>query len=233
MSRKQQTKIGRQLHEISDLSQQRLTQQSGFTRWMGIQGPNWLKYLLLVSFFGVFGLWLTSDGGGDRVKGTQEVVENVTSWTNAYDQDLLNDMGALMAEMGYGELSIQELSDLRDNGVTANFTAKIRDLGYTDVTLEELKSLRTHDVSATFTSMMHELGYDQITLDELKRLRDNGVTAYYTSNVHDLGYSDITIDELISLQNARMSISDIKRAQSELGKNVSIERLVRYGISNQ
>jgi hypothetical protein len=233
MSTQNKKKIGQQLDQINDLSRQRLTQQSNFSRWMGVQSPSWLKYLLLFSFFGVFGLWMTSSGGEQVTNNTSEVVENVTSWTNAPDQDLLNRMGAWMSEMGYGNLSNSDLAELRRNGVTATFTSKIRELGYTDVTLDELVSLRQHDVSGTFASMMHELGYSDITLDELKRLRDNGVTAYYTSNVHDLGYDDITIDELISLQNARMSISDIRRAQSELGEDVSIDRLVRYGISNQ
>lgn len=232
MSTQNRSNIGRKLREIDNLSSQHIT-QSNMPRWMSVQSPNWLKYTLLAGFFVVFGLWMFQPNSSESSRVTPSVVEDVSRWANTPDRDLLQAMGSWMAEMGYGQLSEEELIELRQNGVTATFTSKIRELGYTDVTLDELVSLRQHDVSHTFASMMHELGYEDLTLDDLKRLRDNGVTAYYTSNVHDLGYRNITIDQVISLKNARMSISDIKRAQQELGDDVTVEELVRYGISNQ
>jgi hypothetical protein len=232
MSTRNKPKLSQKLREIDDLSSQRLS-ESGMPRFMSVQSPNWVKYTLLAGFLFIFGLWMFQPSANQSANGSQNVVEDVTRWANTPDQDLLNAMGSWMQEMGYGELSNEELVDLRQNGVTATFTSKIRELGYTDITLDELVSLRQHDVSATFASMMHELGYTDLTLDDLKRLRDNGVTAYYTSNVHDLGYKNITIDQLISLKNARMSLTDIKRAQSQMGDDVSVEELVRYGISNQ
>ena len=96
---------------------------------------------------------------------------------------LIREMGAWMQRMGYGELTVEQLKDLRKKGVTATFTSKIRDLGY-DPTLEDLVLLQNHDVSATFASMMHSLGYTSLTLADLIRLRTHEVTAHYTSNLH-------------------------------------------------
>jgi hypothetical protein len=145
---------------------------------------------------------------------------------------LIREMGAWMQRMGYGELTVEQLKDLRKKGVTATFTSKIRDLGY-DPTLEDLVLLQNHDVSATFASMMHSLGYTSLTLADLIRLRTHEVTAHYTSNLHDLGYKEITIDDLIRLKDAQVSISNVKKLNKNRLQLATIDELVRFGISNQ
>lgn len=147
-------------------------------------------------------------------------------------EDLLNRMNALMIEMGYADLTHEQLTELRNQGVTATYISNIRSLGYEDLTLDDAVRLAQADVSSAFTAMMLELGY-QPGVDDLVQLRRAGVTAFYTSNVHDLGYRDVTFDQLIRMQRIGVSTDLIRQLQQERGEDVPLEDIIRYRISNQ
>jgi len=159
-------------------------------------------------------------------------VESVTNVATGPSQDLLNRMNARMAEMGYADLTDDDLRSLREDGVTATYISNIRSLGYEGLTLEQARSLARADASSAFIAMMLELGYD-LTVDELVQLRDAGVTAFYTSNIHDLGYRDVTTDQLIRMQRIGVTTTLIEELQAERGEDVPLEEIIRYRISNQ
>ncbi len=149
------------------------------------------------------------------------------------DEALIDRMGVWMGEMGYGELSRDQLVELREAGVTATFTSRLRELGYTDLTLEELKRMRQAGVTETFAGMMHELGYKDLTKEDLILLKQRGLTADFTAKVQNLGYPDISKEDLIRLQNYNVTTSFIERAQTELGKDATIDDIIRFKIRNQ
>lgn len=137
-----------------------------------------------------------------------------------------------MEEMGYGDLSREELIELRQQGVTATFASRIRDLGYNDITLDEVVRLNQKDVSSTFAAMMKGLGYN-LSVGDLVELRRHDVTAYYTSNLHNSGYSDITKEELVRLKDTGVETSKVQELINNSEQQPTIEELIRYHISNQ
>lgn len=198
----------------------------------GISSPRWLKSMLLAGFLGAFLVYAGINYMGGSAESVENSFEMVQNWSSQPSEQLLQDMGSWMAEMGYGDLSREQLIELRKQGVTATFTSRMRDLGYTDLTLDQLVNLRQNDVSSTFAAMMKELGYD-LTVDELINLRQHDVTAYYTSNLHDLGYSDVTKEELIRLKDTGVRTSEARHLIEQDGEKPSIDELIRYHISNQ
>ncbi len=200
----------------------------------GLSSPSWLKKILFAGFLGSFllyaGINYIGSGNSSTVSDTVTAVQN---WANQPDEELLEGMGTWMEEMGYTDLTREDLIELRQQGVTATFTSRMRDLGYSDLTLDEVVRLSQNDVSSTFAAMMKELGYD-LTIDDLVELRQHDVTAYYTSNLHDLGYTDITKEELIRLKDTGVTTSEAEALIEEQGGELpSIEQLIRYHISNQ
>jgi hypothetical protein len=141
-------------------------------------------------------------------------------------------MNARMIEMGYTDLTDDELRSLREKGVTATYISNIRSLGYENLTLEDASRLARADASSTFIAMMIELGYD-LTVDDLVQLRDAGVTALFTSMVHDLGYQDVTQEQLIRMQRMVVDPRLIEELQAERGEDITLEEIIRYRISNQ
>lgn len=161
-------------------------------------------------------------------------IDNIVQELNQPDEDLLNRMGAWMTEMGYGELTQEELIGLRNEGVTATYTSQIRDVGYTDVSLEQLIALQNADVSATFARMMKELGYD-LSVQDLVELRNNNVTAFFTSNMMDLGYTmeELTKENLMRMRSIGVTHQLAERRMNETGIKQSVDELIRHIISNQ
>lgn len=194
-------------------------------------GPKWLRYLLFSSFFAVFLAY-----AGIKYVGSPNIdlnpVSEFTTWINQPNEELLEGMGTWMEEMGYTDLSREDLIDLRQQGVTATFTSRMRDLGYSDLPLDQVVRLAQNDVSSTFAAMMKELGYE-LSIDDMVQLRQHGVTAYFTGNMHDLGYTDITTDELIRLRDTGVSTSDVQRLIEQGEELPTIEEIIRYRISNQ
>lgn len=178
------------------------------------------------------GLSFVTGTGFFSSSGPVDFVESVTTAATGPSQDLLNRMNARMIEMGYTDLTDDDLRSLREDGVTATYISNIRSLGYAVLTLDDARQLARADVSSTFAAMMIELGYD-LTVDDMVQLRDAGVTAYYTSNIHDLGYRDVTADQLIRMRQIGVTPSLIEELQAERGEDVSLEDIIRYRISNQ
>jgi len=197
----------------------------------GLSSPKWLKGILFAGFLAAFLLY----AGFNYIGSSQSLdhsVSSVENWVNQPDEDLLTGMGNWMNDMGYKNLSRQDLIDLRKEGVTATFTSRMHDLGYANLTLDQLVKLRQNDVSSTFAAMMKELGYD-LSIDDLIELRQHDVTAYYTSNLHDLGYKDITKEELIRLKDTGVSITEVKKLVNDNKTRPSIDEIIRYHISHQ
>jgi hypothetical protein len=163
--------------------------------------------------------------------GPSEIISTVTDF-GAPSQDLLDRMNELMVEMGYTDLTEDDLISLREDGVTATYISNVRSLGFNDLTLDDARRLARADASSAFMAMMIELGYD-LTIDDFEQLRNAGVTAFYTSNIHDLGYRDVTPEQLIRMQRIGVSTSLIEKLQAERGEDVPLEDIIRYRISNQ
>ncbi|MAO66024.1 MAG: hypothetical protein CL666_13600 [Balneola sp.] len=161
-------------------------------------------------------------------------IENIVQELSQPNEDLLNRMGAWMTEMGYGELTHEELIALRNEGVTATYTSQIREVGYTEVTTEQLVALQNADVSATFARMMKELGYE-LSIQDLIDLRNNNVTAFFTSNMMDLGYTmdELTKENLMRMRNIGVTHQLAERRMNEAGSKLTVDELIRYMISNQ
>lgn len=191
---------------------------------------NFTRNFLLIAIFLVVGLYFVQDISRTSLNPVNSIVNTFNF--DGYSEDLLNSMNELMVEMGYTNLTHEDLTELRDEGVTATYISNIRSLGFTDLTLDEAVRLANSGVSSTFMAMMIELGYD-LTIDQFIELERAGVTAYYTSNIHDLGYTDVTTDQLIRMQQIDVTPELIQSLQEERGEDIPLEDIIRYRISNQ
>lgn len=217
------------LEENESASRNLQHKRAGFLGRSGVS--NLSGYLLFGAFLISFILYASTRYS---IPGQQASppMQEFFSWTDQPDDQLLEDMGAWMEEMGYTDLTTDDLVDLRRQGVTATFTSRMRDLGYSDLTIDDLVRLRQNDVSSTFAAMMKELGYE-LSIEDLVQLRQYDVTAYFAGNMHDLGYTGITKDELIRLRDTGVTISEVQQLVQNDESLPPIGQLIRHHISNQ
>lgn len=189
------------------------------------------NYILLFAFVATL-LFYTGNRVGDFFSGINPI-DDIVQAIDAPSEDIIVGMGNWMQDMGYGELTREQLLDLRSEGVTATYTSQIRDVGY-EPTLEQLVELQRADVSATYARMMKELGYD-LTIEQLAETRRNEVTAFFTSNMMDLGYTleEMPVDKLIGMRSVGVSHSMAERLADERRERPTVDELIRYAISNQ
>lgn len=230
MSQKNKNRKTNYRDSAGDSLSEFLTKYERETPQVESSSNNFTRNFLLVSIFVVMGLYFVQDISRISLNPINSIVNTINF--DGYSEDLLNSMNELMVEMGYTGLTHEDLTELRDEGVTATYISNIRSLGFTELSLDEAVRLANAGVSSTFMAMMMELGYD-LTLDEFIELERADVTAYYTSNVHDLGYTDVTTDQLIRMQRIGVTPELIQSLQEERGEDVPLEDIIRYRISNQ
>ncbi len=189
------------------------------------------NYILLFAFIATL-LFYTGNRVGDFLSDINPI-DDIAQAISEPSEDIIVGMGNWMADMGYGELSREELLELRSEGVTATYTNQIRDVGY-EPSLEQLVILQRADVSATYARMMKELGYD-LTIEQLAETRRNEVTAFFTSNMLDLGYTleEMPVEKLIGMRSVGVSHNMAERLNAERGERLTVDELIRYAISNQ
>lgn len=207
-----------------------LKENSSVTAHRPPENNNFVSKVLLIAVIVVLGLYVVKDISSSAFNPLSAVVDTFQS-VGGPSESLLNSMNALMIEMGYTDLSHDDLRELRAEGVTATYISNIRALGFTELTLDEAVSLANSNVTTTFMAMMMELGYD-LTIDEFAQLRRANVTAHYTSNVHDLGFRDVTKDQLIRMRSIGVTTNLIERLQQG-NADITLEEIIRYRISNQ
>ena len=79
-----------------------------------------------------------------------------------------------LKEAGYGNLRVDEINQLRNNGVEPEFPREARRLGY-DFTPEELAQLRTHGVDSQYLRHLQDTGMRNLSADQITQLRIHGV----------------------------------------------------------
>lgn len=227
------TKFRNLKNDLKDLEDDTVSQLNQSSLDKSSNSGKLSNYILLFAFIATLTFYV-----GSRFNFSELNIDNpldrIEQAINEPNQDLLNRMGAWMTEMGYGELTNEELVALRNEGVTATYTNGIREVGYTDVTLDQLVELQRSDVSSTYARMMKELGYD-LSVDELIETRNAGVTANFTSRMMDLGYTkeELTKENLMRLRRVEVTDRTAARLIEERGEKPTIDELVRFRISNQ
>ncbi|MAB66378.1 MAG: hypothetical protein CL662_06025 [Bacteroidetes bacterium] len=208
---------------VSQLNQGRLDKNSNSGKLS--------NYILLFAFIATLVFYV-----GSRIdySGINDIPDRIEQAISEPSEDLLLGMGAWMTEMGYGELSREELINLRREGVTATETQQLHDIGYTDITLDQLVELQNAGVSSDYARMMKELGYS-LTIEELAETRRAGVTANFTSRMMDLGYTkeELTKENLMRMRGVNVTDGIAARLMEQRGERLTVDELVRYRISNQ
>lgn len=227
------TKFRNLKNDLKDLEEDTTSQLNQSSLDKSSNSGKLSNYILLFAFIATLTFYVGSRFDFSEVS-IDNPLDRIEQAINQPNEELLSGMGTWMTDMGYGELSREELLDLRSEGVTATYTNAIRDLGYTEVTLDQLVELQRADVSSTYARMMKELGYS-LTVEELAETRRAGVTANFTSRMMDLGYTqeELTKENLMRMRGVDVTDRTASRLIEERGERPTIDELVRYKISNQ
>jgi beta-lactamase regulating signal transducer with metallopeptidase domain len=112
--------------------------------------------------------------------------------------------GSLLAALvanGYGDLSVDEIIDLKNNGVSADFVSGMNHSGWGKLTPRELVDLQTHGISPDYLQRIHQAGFNNLTLQDVIEMRMHGVRPENVREIHSLGFGPYRPKQAIEFAN--------------------------------
>jgi len=132
-----------------------------------------------------------------------------------------------MTEVGYTNLTVDELIKLRDHGVTPNFLKELKALGYGLPPVEMAIRLADHGVRTGYIKKLAEMGYKKLSFEELIRAADHGVRPEIIEALGAAGYKNLSLEQIIRTQDHGVGPTYI-RQMAEVGfSNLSLDISVR------
>jgi len=120
--------------------------------------------------------------------------------------------------LGYRNISLDKLIEMKEHGVTADFVLSLRKMGYTNITPDEAIKLRDHGVTAEYINSLVSMGYRPVSLEQATELRDHGVTTDFVTQLNELGFTHIPLDKVQQLRDHGVTGDYIAACKKKFGK---------------
>lgn len=132
-----------------------------------------------------------------------------------------------MAAVGYTKLSVDQLVEMKQHGVTPGYVRELKALGYQLPPVETVVELIDHGVSIDYIKKLGALGYRNLSFDDLVEAVDHGVRPEVIEAFSAEGYNNLTMDQLVEAVDHGVRPGYIK-AMAELGfGKLSLDQLVQ------
>ncbi|HZF39676.1 MAG TPA: M56 family metallopeptidase [Blastocatellia bacterium] len=125
-----------------------------------------------------------------------------------------------------GEMTVEQLIEMKAVGVTPEYIESIRKLGYSELTvkqargwtngnpsIEELVELKSIGMSPEFINGMKQAGYNNLTVEQLVELKSMGINPEFVESMRRAGFEKLTADDLTELKSMGVNEAFVKEAQ--------------------
>lgn len=135
-----------------------------------------------------------------------------------------------LAAVGYTNLTVDQLVQLKALGVTADYIRGIEDAGFHHPSITQLVRLKALDVQPEYVREMRQR-YGSFGIDEIAQLKAVGVSPEYAGEMAKAGYPNLSAGDLLRLREVGVDGAFIERANAHGFHNLSIEQLIRLKVS--
>jgi len=132
-----------------------------------------------------------------------------------------------LKEQGLANLSVEQLLKLRSHGVQPNFIRDLKASGYSNLGIDQLLKLRVHGLTPQFVTEMGAAGFARLPLESLISARQHGVGPEFAKALQSLGYTQLSMEDLIKARRHGVDSNFIKELQSAGHKGLSLDDLVK------
>jgi hypothetical protein len=110
----------------------------------------------------------------------------------------------------FASLTPEQLTELRDHGVSGTFIEQMRAAGLHDLSVAGLIALYDHGITPRFVREMREAGFTELTGDDLVEMYDHGVDAAFVREMREAGFTNLVPGEWVELRDHGVD-SDVAR----------------------
>ncbi len=143
-----------------------------------------------------------------------------------------NDFIKAFEALGYKNIPVDDIIDLKIHNVTPEFIKMFHKAGYSNIPLDDVMGLKIHKVTLEFIDSFKKAGYKNISLDDATSLKIHNVTPNTASTYEKLGYTNISIDDLLALKIHHVTPEYITAFKKSKFGDLPLEEIVTFKIHN-
>ena len=128
------------------------------------------------------------------------------------------------------DLSLAKLVESRIFEIKPEDRKAYGDLGYTNLTQDDLTAFKIHGVTPEYIREMRDLGFKDLSPQKLEEFRIFGVGRAQIEDLTSVGYSDLTAQDLVNFKIHGVDSEFIKKVQKYGYKHPSPSKLVEMKI---
>ena len=129
-------------------------------------------------------------------------------------------------KLGYSELTAKQATELRGLGVDEEFVKQARGWTNGNLSIEDLVELKAIGMSPEFINGMKQAGYGELPIKQLVEMRAVGVNPEFVESMRRAGFDKLTADELTELKAMGVNEAFVKEAQGWGFGKLSLDDLV-------
>jgi len=133
----------------------------------------------------------------------------------------------LIRKLGYSDLTVKQAIDLRAQGIGEEYIKLARGWMNGHVSIEKLVQLKAIGMSSDFIDQMKQAGYNNLTIEKLVEMKAVGVDPGFVESMRRAGYDSLTPDKLTQLKALGVNEAFIREAQGWGFGQLSLEKLVQ------
>ncbi len=131
-----------------------------------------------------------------------------------------------MNAAGSGKLTTRQLVEIRVHGVTPTYLAELKNAGISGYTLEQAKELKVHGVKPAEVAAIHALGFGPYDAGQVVELRIHGVREDFFRALKDHGFASLSLREIVEAKIHGVSAGNLREAQ-KYGQGKDIRRVIK------
>ncbi|MBI3470296.1 MAG: M56 family metallopeptidase [Candidatus Solibacter usitatus] len=132
-----------------------------------------------------------------------------------------------LREAGYTSLTVDEIIQLKDRGLTPEYLKGMREAGLGALRPELLMKLRDHGVSPQYAAKALAAGIVGLEPEQLILLQQHGVDPEDVRRIHALGIGPLTARQAVELRQQGVTHSSIDNAQKQGFGKLSLPQIVK------
>jgi len=135
-----------------------------------------------------------------------------------------------LAELGYANLTVDQLIAFKIHEVTPEFIARLREAGMVQLTPDQLVAFRVHGVSAGLINEWKAAGFAQLSPDQAVALQIHGAIPQWGAQMRNAGLGEISVDQLIAMKIHEVTAEFVAQMKSLGMTGLTADRLIAFRI---
>lgn len=132
---------------------------------------------------------------------------------------------AALVAAGYGNLSVDEIIEMRNSGLSAEFLRSVAETGWGKLSPKELISLANSGVSPQFLRSLRDAGFNDMKVQDVIGMANSGVRPELMRALRE-AFPQITLREIIDAANQGLNADDLRQAR-EYGPSLTLPQIIR------